>query len=150
MRHSNHQTKFGNAAESTKCIRYGICLPAALTTTLPMWWWMGNQWTLAFGIQQDRRTTIGSDHCLTHRRYSTPPHIHMDSLMHTNTHAQSLCLKLLEWNGKFVMLYNILSVKRRPAAALLSVQTFNFKDVASPEQIVLPDNVGQKKLALAS
>lgn len=44
-------------------------LPAALTTTLPMWWLTGNQWTWACGIQQDRRTTTGSGLCPTHRQY---------------------------------------------------------------------------------
>lgn len=44
-------------------------LSTGLTTTLPMWWLMGNQWTWACGIQQDRRTTTGSGLCPTHRQY---------------------------------------------------------------------------------
>lgn len=69
-------------------------LPAALTTTPLMWWWMGNQWIWAFGTQQDRRTTIGSDHCLTHRRYfnSSPQwHTRLSIVYEGNFHT---CINL--------------------------------------------------------
>lgn len=47
-----------------------LTIPPGLTITLPMLWWMGSQWTWAFGIRQDKKTTTDSAHFPTPRRYS--------------------------------------------------------------------------------
>ena len=57
-----------------------------LTTTPLMWWWTASRSTWASGIQLGRKTTTGSAHCPTHRRY-------IFSHTRTHTHARTLNLK---------------------------------------------------------
>ncbi len=72
-----------------------------LITTLLMWWSMANQWTWAYGTQQDKRTTIVSVRSRTRRRclhsliitLTVSTHQHIKRLRINCLHAFSkLCL----------------------------------------------------------